>query len=170
MRLIRFGIISIVFLFLVITGISLFIPSHIRISKAINIAGERDSVMGQIKDPLKWKNWYPGVDSAKPFLVRGELKGMILDNTDSLHPVYLAITKIVDTEINARFVSRRMNPVENGWRSISYPGSDSIVLQWYMDFHLRWYPWEKFSSLLLERSYGQKMEQGLSNLKKITQH
>jgi hypothetical protein len=35
-----------------------------------------------------------------------------------------------------------------------------------MDFKLRWYPWEKFSSLLLEKRYGPVMEQGLAKLKK----
>ena len=55
----------------------------------------------------------------------------------------------------------------NGWKCISHAGSDSTTLQWYMDFHLRWYPWEKFASLLFEQSYGPKMEQGLGNLKKI---
>jgi hypothetical protein len=38
-----------------------------------------------------------------------------------------------------------------------------------MDFHLRWYPWEKFASLLFEQSYGPKMEQGLGNIKKMVE-
>jgi hypothetical protein len=38
-----------------------------------------------------------------------------------------------------------------------------------MDFHLRWYPWEKFGSLLLEKSYGTKMEMGLMSLKKLAE-
>jgi hypothetical protein len=36
-----------------------------------------------------------------------------------------------------------------------------------MDFRLRWYPWEKFSSLLLEKRYGPMLENGLDNLKKL---
>ena len=57
----------------------------------------------------------------------------------------------------------------NGWKFISHAGSDSATLQWYIDFNLRWYPWEKFASLLFEKSYGAQMEQGLSNLKKIVE-
>jgi hypothetical protein len=38
-----------------------------------------------------------------------------------------------------------------------------------MDFHLKWYPWKKFSSLFFENRYGVLMEQGLSHIKKITQ-
>jgi len=38
-----------------------------------------------------------------------------------------------------------------------------------MDFHLKWYPWEKFSSMLLENRYGPMMEQGLAKLKKVVE-
>ncbi|HVE60520.1 MAG TPA: hypothetical protein VNA26_01785 [Chitinophagaceae bacterium] len=39
-----------------------------------------------------------------------------------------------------------------------------------MDFHLKWYPWQKFSSLLYEERYGTMMQNGLTNLKEITEH
>jgi hypothetical protein len=169
MRLIKLGLLSVIFLFLLITGISLFIPSHLRISKAINIRANRDSIMDQIKDASKWKTWYPGLDSTKPFYVKGEMKGVVFDDKDPVHPVYISITGESENEITAQFISKKMNPVINGWKTISFPNNDSVVLQWYMDFHLRWYPWEKFSSLVLERSYGSKMQQGLTNLKKLMQ-
>jgi hypothetical protein len=35
-----------------------------------------------------------------------------------------------------------------------------------MDFQLAWYPWQKFSSLFYERTYGAMMERGLANFKK----
>jgi hypothetical protein len=34
-----------------------------------------------------------------------------------------------------------------------------------MQFKLRWYPWEKFASLLFEKQYGTQMEAGLNKLK-----
>jgi hypothetical protein len=56
--------------------------------------------------------------------------------------------------------------VINGWELYGGPASDSLTLQWYMDFQLGWYPWEKFSSLFYEKTYGAMMERGLLNLKK----
>jgi hypothetical protein len=38
-----------------------------------------------------------------------------------------------------------------------------------MDFRLRWYPWEKFSSLLFEKQYGTQMEAGLESLKQLAE-
>jgi hypothetical protein len=166
-RIIKLALLSIIFLFLLIAGISLFIPSHIRISKAINLKAEEDSIMGQINDPSKWKNWYPGLDTAKLLYVAGKVKGVVIDDKDPSHSVYIIIDEEKENEVIAQFIPKKMRPVVNGWKTISYSNSDSVTLQWYMDFHLRWYPWEKFASLLLEKSYGVKMEQGLTNLKKI---
>ena len=61
------------------------------------------------------------------------------------------------------------NKIKSGWKTISYPHTDSTTLQWYMDFHLRWYPWEKFRSLLFEPTYGPRMEKGLNNIKKLVE-
>ena len=169
MRFIRLALLSFIFLFLVIWGLSLLIPSHIRLSKAINIKAPVDSVNAMISNPLNWKYWYPGIDSALPYYENGVLKGMIINNSDPANPVYLALDKEEGNEITARFVGKNINPVINAWRTIEHTASDSLTLQWYMDFHLRWYPWEKFASIALEKTYAPKMEQGLMELKKKVQ-
>jgi hypothetical protein len=169
MRFIRLALLSLFFLFLVIWALSLLIPSHIRLSKAINIKAPADSVTAMIRNPLNWKYWYPGMDSALPYYENGVLRGMIINQSDPGHPVYLALDKEEGNEITARFVGKNINPVINGWRTIKQETSDSLTLQWSMDFHLRWYPWEKFASIALERTYAPKMEQGLMELKKKVQ-
>ena len=60
-------------------------------------------------------------------------------------------------------------PIVTGWNAITHQSTDSTTVQWYIDFQLRWYPWEKFSSLLFEKNYGVRMEEGLSNLKKLAE-
>jgi hypothetical protein len=34
-----------------------------------------------------------------------------------------------------------------------------------MDFHTGWLPWQKFGGLLIEKSYGPRVEQGLMRLR-----
>jgi hypothetical protein len=169
MRLVKLGLLSFVFLFLLVTGISLFIPSHVRISRAVNVKATRDSIMARISDATEWKNWHPGLDTAELLWVNGKVEGVILDASDMRDPVTITITERLSDQVTAKFFPKKMKPVTYVWRTISHPGSDSTTLQWYMDFQLRWYPWEKFGSLLLEKSHGAKMEQGLTNLKKLVQ-
>ncbi len=44
------------------------------------------------------------------------------------------------------------------------------VVQWYFDFKLNWYPWEKFGSITFDKQVGPVMEQSLNNLKKLVEN
>ncbi len=81
----------------------------------------------------------------------------------------ISLKEINKEKVLASFESNGKKPVINGWRIITYQQSDSVTLQWFIDFTLRWYPWEKFSSLLYEKMYGTQMEQGLTILKQIAE-
>jgi hypothetical protein len=169
MRFVRLAILSFIFLFLVVWALSLLIPSHITLSKAINIKAPADSITAMIKNPGNWKYWYPGMNAALPYYEKGVIKGMIVNNSDPENPVYLKLDKEEGNLITALFVGKNIKPVINTWRTIEHSSSDSLTLQWGMDFHLRWYPWEKFASLALEKTYAPKMEQGLMELRKKVQ-
>jgi len=169
MKVIKLAILSFVFLFVLIFLISLLIPSHIVVSRATDIDAPRDSVMAMIRDAGRWKGWYPRIDSAKPLYVEGKLRGLLLDDKDPKGPTYLQLeTESVD-EVTALFVGNKIKPVLNTWKVIGHPDSGTLTLQWSMDFQLRWYPWEKFASLVLEKSNGQRMEIGLANIKKSSE-
>lgn len=140
MRFIKLGLISVVVFSLLITAFSLIIPSHVRISKAIDITVDRDTLLNQLSNTVNWKNWYPGADSIQQLS---------------------EITTITDSTVIAK-----QSRAESGWNLYDAGIPGTLTVQWYMDFHLRWYPWEKFSSLLLEKRYGPIMEKGLDNLKK----
>jgi hypothetical protein len=132
MRLIKLAFISVIVFALVITFMSLFFPSHIRISKAIDINGAKDSIQHLLSDPLERKKWNPDT------------------------------TLVTNQPGNRRSTS--------GWNIFDSNQPNTYTVQWYMDFHLRWYPWEKFSGLLLEKRYGPFMEKGLAKLKQIVEH
>jgi len=163
MRVFKLVIVSIIVLFLIVTIISLFIPSHIRISKAIQIDVPKDSVMNQIGDPEKWKNWYPGADSAKYFYKEGIIKGIVLN--ERRHQ-YLIMGNRKDNEVTAAFTFPRKK-ILTGWEIVPAIGSNSVTVQWYIDFRLSWYPWEKFTSFTFERIYGPQLQRGLDNLKRF---
>jgi hypothetical protein len=144
MRIIKLAFISFILLFGVITAISLFIPSDIRISKAINMNTSLDSVWSKVDNPGKWSEW----------------------NTLSQKKAIRWIALNKDEHI-AEIITANRSSLVSGWKCIQHSGIDSITVQWYLDFHLKWWPWEKFRSLLFEKTYGAQMEAGLSNLKTL---
>lgn len=155
MRVLKLAFISIVFLFLVVTAISLLIPSHVRISKATNIQGEKDSIFALISDTSKWKLWHPAF--------------IINDATPKFPAVHVVEKLKNDSEIIMHLQQSGKPEVINGWKIYQHGAGDSLTLQWYMDFHLKWYPWRKFASLFYENTYGVMMEKGLENIKTIVQ-
>lgn len=162
MRIVKLGIISIIFFSILITGISLFFPSHVRISKAIDITAGKDSLMKQIADATNWKNWYPGADTLPVLIIDGKVQGIETGNRQRL-----IIKEVNDSAVLAMNAGPHSKRGGSGWNI--FPGSSpsSFTVQWYMDIYLRWYPWEKFSSLLFEKRYGPMMEQGLERLKAL---
>lgn len=165
MNFIKLAFLSFLFLFVLITGISLFIPSAVRISKAVNIQAELDSVYREVSIIQNWKNWHPVLKDlpAENFIYLEDGSMQVKDN-------FLRIIQKNKSELIAEFKKEGGRPLVSGMKLISHPLVDSITLQWYMDFKLRWYPWEKFRSLFYENIYGVQMEQGLSNLKQLMEN
>ena len=163
MRIARLIIISFVVLFTIITIISLFIPSHVRISRAIQINSPKDSVMRQVSEVSNWKHWYPGADSLKFYYEDNRIQGLVLDE---FRKRYIIIREKKNDEVTADYILPNKK-IRTGWVLATNAKSNSLSLQWYMDFDLRWYPWEKFSSFMFERIYHPQLQQGLDNLKRF---
>ena len=163
MKYIRLLLISILVLAVCIAGVTLLLPSNVKVSRAANLYIGSDSVLTNISDLSKWKNWYPGFDTL-------ELTGTESRNGKVISAlvknVRLRIITDTDSLVTVE-MKKGVQPVYNNWRLIRYAASDSLTLQNYMDFHFKWYPWERFSGLLLDRSYGATMEKGLRNLKEL---
>jgi len=165
MRYIRLLVFSIITLGLIITIISLFFPSAIHISRAVDIASGKEKVKALIADPVNWKQWFPGADSAAYYMENGVVKG--ITSTDKSRFVIKAVT---DSTVVVEHTGAKGGSSMMGWRFISSGNQAGFSLQWYMDFNLKWYPWEKFSGLILDKVYGPDMENGLNKLKTLAEN
>lgn len=167
MRLLKLLILSFTILFFIITAISLLIPFHVRISRATNVIATPAEVWQQVDDMGNWRNWNPFFSAVADSISYGD---MINGKPGSMNVRGTSVKwKHRGPDEHIAEMQSGHRSILNGWKYISHTQSDSTTVQWYMDFHLRWYPWEKFASLLFEQSYGPKMEQGLNNIKKIVE-
>lgn len=160
MNILRLALISLVIFFVLFWVASLFIPSQITVSKAINIAASPKNISAQINDIRNWNHWYPGIENAPPKpTAPNQDSCYVMGNTH----VTICFTRRTDTSIQASMSMPGRNAVLTGWNILPY--HDSTTVQWYSRIKLRWYPWEKFSSLFFEKTQGSTMEQGLARLK-----
>ncbi len=154
MRIIKLALISFITFFGLLTAFSLLIPSQVRISKAINIGAPQQKILSLVADTAKWKQWHPFfLSSQNPDMQRVKIRPV--SSTDSL--------------VVMQWTSTGKNPLTNGWQVYKYSRTDSLTLQWYIDFDLGWYPWQKFGSLFYEATYGTMMQQGLERLRLVAQ-
>jgi len=158
MRFVKLGLISIVGLFVVILLISLLFPAHVRISRAININAPKDSIAAHLSDLRRWQPWNALINapdrtnpwySQNGFTSDGLQVLLVRANTDTITTTWRLET---GREIGSGFTL--------------YTADNTTVVQWYFDFYLKWYPWEKFGSIIFDKQLGPPMEQSLAELKK----
>jgi Polyketide cyclase / dehydrase and lipid transport len=160
MRILRFALLSFVLLFLLITGISLFFPSHVRISRAVDIHAPASLIHAQLSQPDQWRNWFPGIDTLELVIDEGKEIGIRTPNGNALLLKDVESLQVTATGKLGAAIQSSM-----GWNIMGDAAASHRTVQWYMDFEFDWYPWEKFASLLLEPRYGPLMERGLQQLK-----
>lgn len=164
MRFIKLIIISVIVLFAIATAISLMLPSKVLVSRATDITTNADSVKPLITNLSKWQQWMK-IDST------GALKYDAEKNTLSLNNSLISIKNNTDsTFITTWGNGTGKNEIESTHRIISM-SPNTITIQWQMVQYVKWYPWEKFASMLNDKILGTFMEQSLSSLKqKAEQH
>jgi hypothetical protein len=168
MRFVKLALISAVVLFLVIYLFSLRIPSTVRISRAVNISSQEDSLYSVLADILLCNQWNALVNnqdlngkqyteftfsSEQLKVKRGEYHNVLGHgnmDTDTLYTSW--------QQQNARVLKSGFT-----WTG----ANNQLVVQWYFDIKLRWYPWEKFGSIVFDKQLGPSMENSLGNLKKL---
>ena len=168
-KIFRLLFFSLVILFLLVTAISLFIPSRVRISKAIDIAAACPEVWQPIEDMRRWAEWNPFLSQDSQGDVRYSGNPGDIPSAMDLNGTSIRWKENAADNRTAVMQKGQGRSIGTGWQCISQSADGPVTLQWYMDFELRWYPWEKFASILFEKSYGLRMDAGLRNLKKLVE-
>lgn len=158
MRFVKLGLISIVALSIVIFLLSLLIPSQVRISRAINITAPKDSIIHQLADLRQWQQWNEFTGAPEMTNPRYSNNAFTSDNLQ----VQLVLVK-TDT-ITTVWRQQGGREIASGFTL--HQAGNTAVVQWYFDFRLKWYPWEKFASIIFDKQLGPPMEQSLAALKK----
>lgn len=145
MRVVKLGIISIIVFALLMYLMSLLLPSQVRISRAINITAKAEEIYPYVARASRWKSW----------------------NTITTDSINISVLKLEPGLIQTNWNYKNRNIIS----SFRLEESSGItVVQWYFDFDLNWYPWEKFGSITFDRQFGGPMEASLNNLKNLIEN
>lgn len=162
MKVIKLALISVVVLFVIITAISALLPSHVLVSRAVDLHASVNTVKPYLFDLNHWQQWMTDANGNhiaqqgdnKTGLTIGDTRISIIGSTDST----------IVTSWNSG------SEMTGTLRIIDHHRADSVLtVQWQMEQHVSWYPWQKFASITKDEIWGGSMEKSLDNLKQLVE-
>jgi hypothetical protein len=173
MRLFKGFFIVLSGLFIFITILSLFIPSKLMVSRAVVINANADKVFSEINNLQNWKHWQPVFmsDSAQ-MQFKTEANGISnyceWDSKGKKNIIEITGTK--NNSITALLRRSGENDVQNTISVLPLSDSNQVQVEWNVLVKLKWYPWEKFYGIFIEKVSGQGYEDALNSLKNYVEN
>ncbi|MCY7293270.1 MAG: hypothetical protein LH615_13915 [Ferruginibacter sp.] len=168
MKILKGALIVFIGIFVFITLISLLIPSRIVTARAVAIQSDSIKLFNEISDLKKWKNWHPVFMNDTSAIKISSSVNMINDYAE--WTTKGKKTSIVFTEVKypiITFLLKREgeNDSQNTISVMAVQEQGNMQAQWVAITKLKWYPWEKFSGIFIEKMAGSGYEIALQSLK-----
>ena len=143
------------------------------ITKAVVIDARADKVFTEISNLQNWKHWQPVFirDSAN---IKFDTDANGISNSCTWESNgkknKMLITGKRDNVIAATLISNGETDVLNTISVLPLADSNQVQAEWNVLIKLKWYPWEKFYGLFIEKISGQGYEDALNSLKTYTEN
>ena len=157
MRLVKLVIISLFVLGAIVTAISALFPSTVIVSRAIEVNANAAQIAHYTSDLNEWKYWMSDWK---------ENKATWKDSTVYIGTQTIKLISKNDTSVTYDWVATGQRPYIVKFEWIPFQ-TGIYVIHWSFEQHVKWYPWEKFQTLLNEKVLGYKMEMELANLRAL---
>ncbi|MBH2003744.1 MAG: hypothetical protein I8H66_03565 [Sphingobacteriia bacterium] len=161
MRFIKLGLISVVVLMALAAAFSLVIPSTIIVSRAVDIQSYKQPVYQLVSNLNQWRNWVEGMNS----------NAVIIYNADSakLGHSMVVISRRTDSTVISNWTNAGAADQLSTIRLIADSSNKVVVVQWQFVQQVKWYPWEKISSMMNDKIIGTMIEKNLATLKQVAE-
>lgn len=163
MRVIKLGAISLVVFAVIVYLFSLLIPSHVRISRAMSIGKPKKDISVYISDMRSWSDWNHMI------IAQDSNSGTFEKQRYSSQNLKVDLVSANYDSVITSWRHKNSQAINSGFYLVQSL-SDTTVAQWYFDFHLKWYPWEKFGSIIFDQQLGPAMERSLLDLKEAIEN
>jgi hypothetical protein len=172
MRYIKMMLTGLLGLAILATVIGLLMPSSVKISRGVILETDSAQVEQLLLDADRWNEWMPWVYQSEGLLVQKkgvnresgfEFNWQALDGKNTGRITYIGRTPGI---LSFKYEFKDMNKAEGGFR-IRKIAEGRTELQWFLEYPLRWYPWERFYGIFVDSMIGSVLETGLQNFLKI---
>jgi hypothetical protein len=151
-----------------VTLVSLLMPSKVMVAKTTMINASRAKVLNAIGDLQNWKYWHPVfMDSSSRIVMPGQTSGVgaVAEWETSGIQNKIRITAVTNESVQLSLQRKGENDVVNLFQLAGIKDSSSVQVEWRMLATMKWYPLEKFSGIFFDKMTGPGCELALQNLK-----
>ncbi len=159
MRVLKLFVLSIIIFSILVLLLSLLFPSRVRVARAAAIRAPQSEMLSKLSDLRMWSQWNEMVSNPA-------LTGVSVSHSKFQSDQFQIAME--ETTSAKHLWLKNGIAIEGGFNLIPSNG-DTTILQWYMDFPISWYPWEKFGSILYDKQIGPVMERSLQKFKKMAE-
>ncbi len=172
MRLIKAFLFVAAGLFVLITLISLLIPSRVMTVKSVTIHAPQEKIGAQIKDLQQWKNWHPVFKSSAGdmiFTQPSDTAGAYAEWGETGKRNRLTISERLPEGVHLVLSRPGETSVENSLWILPVEEAGTYHVEWRSLTKLKWYPWEKFAGIFVGDVTGPGYQAALYELKKFVE-
>lgn len=159
-------------LFILVTIFSLLIPSTVTIARGVAINSDAQKVFSEVSNLRNWKHWHPvfksdslkvnysadsGVNSFCEWETNGKTNRLQIDSVSS-------------DRVTISLSRPGQQSIKNVLLLLPIPADRSVQVEWRAFIKLKWYPWEKFYGLIVEKTSGESYQAALDSLKDYVEH
>lgn len=168
MKMIKGALLVLCGLFLLVTLISLLMPANVVVTRAVAMQGDSIKIYNQIGDLRNWKNWQPVFKENNAGIMYSAVSDQV--NSFAQWTTGGKVNRLVITEkkypdIKVSLQREGENDVLNIFTLMPVQEQGNMQVQWETITKLKWYPWEKFGGIFIEKMSGPGYEAGLNSLK-----
>ncbi len=173
MRLLKGFALTLLGLSIMVTLVSLLMPSTVSVVRSVVIHATGKNVFDEISDLKNWKHWHPvfindssGITISVP---SGGVNAMASWSSNAKMNK-LVITEVLPNQLKATLMREGENDITNILSVTPVNDSMAVQAEWRVMTKLKWYPWEKFSGIFVDKMTGPGYEAALNNLKDVVEN
>jgi hypothetical protein len=140
MRFLKFGIASLIILFLLITAIGLLFPSTAKVTRVKDIAAPYDTIYHYLNDVKYWKLWMYGADTNIITFLPARTAGT--GTVAKIGTGEVTITRTTADSIYMIWKSQKGNVQNSAFVLHNNAAQNNVTVQWFFEQKINWYPWE----------------------------
>ena len=159
MRFLKLALFSIIFLFIGITGLGLLFPSTVVVSRATDIVAPKDSILTYLSNINQWKQWVEGMKN-EAVIITSPTEANLVGTT-------VSITSIKNYTVQSVWTGKKGTVQQSTIQIYQDAASPKAVVHWQFVQNLKWYPWDRLSSMMNDKIMGEQLEKNLANLQKV---